>query len=123
MKILIIDDSSFILTTVFKALSNEFSDAQIEKASNGMEGFSKYQSFKPDVIVSDLLMPEMTGQEMISKIRETDKETKIFVVSADIQAATKNEVIDYGISGFINKPLQSEKLQLLISCVREACNA
>ena len=123
MKILIIDDSSFMLSTVEKTLKINFPEAVIIRAENGQKGFDLYIESKPDIIVTDLLMPLMTGQELIAKIRETDKDTKIFVSSADIQAATKTEVLEMGICEFINKPLNSEKLKLLSDKISEVYNA
>jgi two-component system chemotaxis response regulator CheY len=118
MKLLLIDDSQYILKTTIKILSIYLPDTEIITANNGMKGFELYQSLKPDVIITDLLMPELDGQGLIAKIRENDKLTRIFVISADIQTATKTEVQNYGVSGFINKPINEEKIATLATQIK-----
>lgn len=119
MKLLVADDSMYIVKTVVKLISTFMTEAEIITASNGMQAYELYQAQKPDVVITDLLMPELDGQGLIAKIREEDKTTRIFVISADIQMATKTEVLEKGVSGFINKPINEEKIAALVSQIKE----
>jgi CheY-like chemotaxis protein len=92
-------------------------------ASNGLEGYNLYRSEKPDLIVMDLLMPEMNGWELLKLIREKDLDIKIIVLSADVQKATRDEIEKFGITAFIPKPFNKEKTERLINLVKEEFGA
>jgi len=113
LKALIVDDSSFARRTLEGFLKKNFLSVEITSACNGRAGYAAFVREKPDVIFTDLLMPEMVGQEMIKQIREVDGQVPIFVLTADIQKATKFELIPYVIMAFINKPLTSENGEII----------
>lgn len=123
MKILVVDDSNFVRTLVSKTLQTNFSDLELRAASNGLEGFNLYQAEKPDLIVMDLLMPEMNGWELLKSIREKDLDIKVIVLSADVQKATRDEIKKFGITAFIPKPFNKEKSEQLINLVKEEIRA
>lgn len=123
MKILVVDDSNFVRTLVSKTLQTNFSDLELRAASNGLEGFNLYQAEKPDLIVMDLLMPEMNGWELLKLIREKDLDIKVIVLSADVQKATRDEIKKFGITAFIPKPFNKEKSEQLINLVKEEIRA
>jgi len=55
---------------------------EIYVASNVQEGLQKFQNTLPDIIITDIQMPKMTGLEMIEQIRKTDQETPVIVTSS-----------------------------------------
>ncbi len=123
MKILVVDDSNFIKSLVTKTLQNNIPTLELSVASNGIEGYSLYRTEKPDLIITDLLMPEMNGWAFLKLIREEDLKVKVIVLSADVQKATRDEIEKFGITSFIHKLFNSEKAEQLINIVREAFNA
>lgn len=123
MKLLIIDDSRFVQQILKKALQTSLPDAEIISASSGSEGYELYQKLRPDIIITDLLMPGMTGRDLVVKIRAEDSETRIFIISADIQKVTREEMLGYGISAFINKPINEEKIDNLLTKIQEESHA
>ena len=96
MNIIIADDSSFVRTIINKIISTEFPDAQIKLCTNGKEAFDAYMDINPDWLITDLLMPEMSGQQLLSALNAEGKKGKYIVVSADVQKGTKEEVEGYG---------------------------
>ncbi|MCX7657396.1 MAG: response regulator, partial [Oscillospiraceae bacterium] len=92
MKILVADDSSFIRTVIVKKLGDEFPAAEIIPCSNGKEAYEKFILLKPDVMLTDLLMPEMTGEELLKKLKSEGHNVKTIVVSADVQSRTREEI-------------------------------
>jgi len=77
LTILIVDDdktTSSILNHMLTPYANV-----IVKASNGLEGCDLYKEYKPDIILSDINMPQMNGLEMIEKIRKIDMDVKIAI--------------------------------------------
>ncbi|KUO70335.1 MAG: histidine kinase [Desulfosporosinus sp. BRH_c37] len=123
MKILVVDDSNFVRSLVGKTLQINIPALELLMANNGVEGYNLYCTEKPDLIVMDLLMPEMNGWELIKKIREVDLNIKIIVLSADIQKATRDEIEQFGIIAFIHKPFNKEKAAQLINIVKEESGA
>ncbi|MDR3565998.1 MAG: response regulator [Negativicutes bacterium] len=123
MKALVVDDSSFAQRTAQSFLGKLFPGIVIALANNGREGYAAFVQEKPDIVITDLLMPDMTGQQMIQKIREIDSRTPIFVLTADIQKTTKFELVPLGIAGFINKPLERSAADLIKHKVEEYIHA
>jgi DNA-binding NarL/FixJ family response regulator len=123
LKILIVDDSNFVRSLVGKTLEINFPIFVLLMASNGLEGYDLYRAEKPDLIVMDLLMPEMNGWELLKLIREEDPSVKIIVLSADVQKATREEIEKFGITAFIPKPFNKEKSEQLINIVKEEFGA
>ena len=105
---LIIDDSVFIRRRVAEILRAD--DNEILEAANGYEGLDKAEKLKPDIIILDLLMPEMDGFEMLNALNERGLTIPVIVLSADIQDTTQAECLKLGAAAFIEKPLIENKL-------------
>lgn len=123
MKILIVDDSNFVRSLVGKTLQINIPVLELLMANNGIEGYDLYRTEKPDLIVMDLLMPEMNGWELLKLIREVDLNVKIIVFSADVQKSTRDEIAGYGITAFIPKPFNKENAAQLVNIVKEEFGA
>jgi two-component system, cell cycle response regulator len=89
-------------------------------AQNGQEGYEKYLEFKPDMILTDISMPKLNGIEMTKKIRELDNQIPIIIVSAHSDSSFLLNAIEYGITGYLIKPI--DKLKLLNTLERNARN-
>ena len=82
----------------------------IIEADDGKKAWESYLKYKPDILITDLLMPNICGLELIEKIREVDKDIKIIVISAHssqdkLLQAIKLNLIEYQI-----KPINRKKL-------------
>jgi len=122
-KILIVEDSKFVRMITAKILQEKFPSSTILTACDPLEGYNIYQNEKPDLIITDLLMPNMNGQEFIQQIRQTNSQIPVIVLSADIQQATRDEMEQLGILTFINKPLSGDKTIHLINTIKEIFHA
>ena len=118
MKMLIVDDHRFTQLTTSKLLETYIEDLDIAFAKDGEEGFNKYKELKPDYVFVDLLMPNISGQELIRLIKDYDKNSKIFVISADVQKNVREEIESLGIIEFINKPFTGEKAKSVAELIR-----
>lgn len=119
MKLLVVDDSYFSQRITGDLLKKSIKDSEIYYAGDGEEGFKKYKSISPDYIFIDLLMPKMNGEELIKVLKEYDSNAKIFVVTADVQKSVKNEIEQYNILAFINKPFSAEKAKFISDLIRK----
>ncbi|MEO2035759.1 MAG: response regulator, partial [Planctomycetaceae bacterium] len=64
----------------------------------------------PDCIISDLLMPVMTGQEFLRKLRTKDTTVPGLVLTSDIQETSEAECLALGITRFLNKPVKANQI-------------
>jgi len=108
IKLLYVEDDENIRTVLSKGLKRRVKE--VEVAINGEDGFSKYKSFQPDVIVTDIKMPVMSGLQMSESIRQIDKSIPIIITSAHGESETLIEAIKIGVSGYILKPIDTQKL-------------
>lgn len=88
-------------------------------ASNGQEGLQMYRQKKPDLIITDIQMPVMTGLEMIKEIRQVDTETPIIVTTAFNDNKYLIEAIDLGIEYYLLKPVMLTKLEDRLSVIKK----
>lgn len=114
--IVIADDNRFsrrMLCRHVAALGHEISEAE-----NGIEALRLIKEQNPDVVLTDLLMPEMSGIELLQHLQQEGIEVPCLVISADIQATTREEVMASGARNFLNKPFTAESvadaLQLIL---------
>lgn len=102
-KILIVEDDQAILEMYQIKLESE--GYKVSTASNGQLGLEAAQKIKPDVILLDLMMPEMTGDEMLKKLRSTDwgKKMSVVILTNMGEAEMTESVFEMGIEGFLVK--------------------
>ncbi len=117
-KLLIIDDDETIIFS-FKTFLNE-KNYKIEFCVNGKEGLEKLTSFKPDLIIADYKMPEMTGLEFIKAAKIIKPSTPVIIMSAYGDTGTKRIFYDEGAFEYIEKPFDIEEILKLISRALES---
>jgi len=108
-KILIVDDASNITEMIQSVLVTHGHEIA-GVARNGVEAIEKYKALRPDVVLMDLLMPEMDGMQSIRKILEYDQKAKIVVVTALGRPALMKEAVEAGVVGFVTKPFEIKRL-------------
>lgn len=118
MKLLIVDDSKFSQISTANLFKKVDENIEIIFANNGKEGFEKYKENNPDYSIIDLLMPIVNGKELTKLIKEYDEDSKLFILSADIQKSVIDEMLSYGVEKFINKPLNEEKVKSIFDIIK-----
>ncbi len=108
LKILYIDDEEFIREDAVEYLS--FYCDNVYEASDGLDGLEKYESLNPDIIITDIKMPKLNGIEMIKKIRQKDKKTKIIIATAFLETSYLIEAIELGLIKYLVKPIMEDTL-------------
>jgi len=78
---------------------------QVETASNGQLGLALIKSYAPDIVLSDIIMPDMTGDAMLRQLRATDwgKDVKVIILTNVSEQEVGAEVHDLGVSAVIVK--------------------
>lgn len=113
-RILIIDDE-FQITRVLKQ-SFGAHRYDVRTASNGESGIELFRDFNPDVVITDLSMPEMSGIEVCRAIRKTSG-VPIIVLSVKGEEQTKVEALDAGADDYITKPFGMNELLARVRAV------
>lgn len=113
-KIFIVDDSPIQLILLEKVLQRE--GFAVEAYSNGPDLIEGISINKPDLIISDIHMPELNGFELIEEIRSFSKGEKIpcFLISSKADTVIRNKVDAIGADGFIKKPFEYQSLMAII---------
>lgn len=115
MNILYVEDEHFTRMLVKKMLEKE--SFSVNEAANGVLGLKKFLENKPDMVITDLAMPEMDGFEMISKIRQHDGSVPIIITTAYREEAERVVAM---ISACIYKPIIKEDLISAINRLKTA---
>jgi two-component system chemotaxis response regulator CheY len=115
---MIVDDSATMRKIIMRTVRMsglEFD--RTEEAGNGVEALEKLNAAPVDIMLCDINMPEMSGTEVVRKVRELSScsETKIIMVSTESSEEIVNGVISDGANGFIAKPFTPEKFQEKLS--------
>ena len=107
-KILIVDDSSFMRFKINEMVKK--GGHEIHLAIDGMDGIEKVKTLKPDCIITDNNMPNMTGVEMVAALHEQGIFLPTIMSTADVQETTRTECLSLGMAEFLNKPIKEEAL-------------
>ncbi len=107
--ILVVDDNQELLSFLHAILSEEF---RVMTASNGKEGLEKATKYLPNMIVSDVVMPGMTGIEMVKKLQANIYTCHIPIVllSSKADVENQNEGLELGVDDYITKPFSASYL-------------
>lgn len=116
-KILVVDDDPDIIEILTYNLSNE--GYNVKSAVNGIEALKKAKKFIPDIILLDVMMPEMDGIEACSNLREIESLSKSMIIflSARGEDFTQIAAFDAGADDYINKPVKPKILLKKISSI------
>src|SRR5512139_1904407 len=112
-KILVVDDDRLIVETIVKALEEEPHNYEIISASDGFEAGLQVSHFKPDLLILDIMMPDIDGYEVCQKIKSNPetKDIKIIVLSAYLDDDAFTKMNEYGANACFSKPLPLEQLK------------
>jgi two-component system KDP operon response regulator KdpE len=106
-RILVVDDESQITRVLRRSLSGQGYEVQV--AGEGEEALKTFNLWKPDLVVTDLAMPNMGGLELCRRLRAVSR-VPIIVLSARGDERIKVEALDSGADDYITKPFGMDEL-------------
>jgi CheY-like chemotaxis protein len=110
-KILLVDDEKNLRILVKEVLSE--GGYTVRTVASGVECLKKLKTFRPDLIIMDMMMPKMSGYDTIKEIRKDPKNDDIRIVVltvSKVAEAAKFQLSKYNVSDYINKPFDNEEL-------------
>lgn len=113
----IIVDDDFDTVEVFSEFLSLQNIDVIGKAYNGLDGIKLFEEKHPDIIFSDLWMPEYDGFYLITNLREKFKDAKIIMVTADLTQETDKKLKECNVDAIIFKPFKINQIMKAIENV------
>lgn len=107
--VLIVDDSDFFRSILKKMLLEENIDV-IGEAASAEEAINFIKERKPSLVITDIVMPEVSGIELTEKLTQNYEDISVIVISSLSQEHIVLEAISAGASDFIAKPIQKQQL-------------
>jgi len=108
--ILVVEDNDMMRENTSEIL--QLSNYAVVSATNGRQGLELALDEHPDLIICDIMMPEMDGLELLRKVRRTDsiKKTPFVLVSARAEKSDIIEGFDHGANEYLTKPFEGDEL-------------
>lgn len=110
MKILLVDDHQMVRLGLKSYLEQQEDIAEVSEAVNGKEGVEKALASRPDVIIMDIVMPEMNGIEATLAILKEWPEAKILILTSYLDNEKIYPVLDAGAHGYMLKTSSAEEI-------------
>jgi DNA-binding response OmpR family regulator len=114
-KLLLVDDETAITDRLAPFLSR--SGFEVQVAADGMLAFDKIASFAPDMIVLDVLMPNLDGREVLRRLRDAGNWTPIILLTQVGESTERAMALTEGADDYINKPFDPNELVARIKTV------
>jgi DNA-binding NtrC family response regulator len=115
-KVLIVDDERAILDTVEILLRGEGFEASV--AQSGREALERFDELSPDVVLTDIRMPGVTGLDLLEAVRERDPEVPVILMTAQASLQSAVKAVNQGAFYYLQKPFSNAELVAL--CKRAA---
>jgi two-component system chemotaxis response regulator CheY len=107
-RVLAVDDSPVTLSLIKDILTAR--DYLVETANGGQEALEKYAEFKPDVVTLDLAMPGLDGYQILRRLKDIDRYSKIIMVTASEHSSALQDCLEKGAVGYLSKPFKPKEL-------------
>lgn len=117
LNLLYVEDDHGVRNVNLRILKRMFQN--VYEGVDGLDGFQKYKKYSPDIIITDLKMPNMDGISLVKKIREEDLKTKIIITTAFTDEQNLIDAVELDIIRYIVKPLNQRNL---IPALEKAAN-
>jgi len=117
LTVLFVEDEKELRNALESAIGDEF--AKFIVARDGDDGLKKFKKFKPDIVITDILMPIRDGLEMARDIKQISRETPVIALSAFSEKERLLKAIDVGIDKYLIKPIDPDELMLTINHVAD----
>jgi len=116
-KILVVDDDKIIVETIVQSLEEDEHGYEMISASDGFEAGLQVNHFKPDLLILDIMMPDINGYEVCRKVKSNPetKDIKIIILSAYLNDEAFKQMKEYGADACFSKPLPLEQLKFEVA--------
>ncbi len=117
LKILLAEDEKNLSSLLKNAIGDSFYSFSV--ADDGVKGLEMFKKISPDIVITDIMMPNMTGLEMAKEIKKIDKSIPVIILSAFSEADKFLGAIDVGVIKYFIKPFDPDELLEYINSLQE----
>ena len=117
LKVLLVEDEKNLSSLLKNAIGDSFYSFSV--ANDGVEGLKMFKKISADIVITDIMMPNMTGLEMAKEIKIIDKSVPIIILSAFSEADKFLGAIDVGVVKYFIKPFDPDELLEYIKSLEE----
>lgn len=117
VSVLAVDDSRTMLAMISAQLKGSAFEV-VATASSGAEAIEKYKQFKPQLVLLDIVMPDVTGIDTLERLLQADTGARVVMVSSAGTEDTVRDCLKKGAKSFLQKPIQKEGM---LDTLRNVC--
>jgi len=117
LSLLFVEDDKEIQSFIL-AFLHQLPFKHIYVANNGAEGLEQFFLHKPDILLTDLRMPRMSGLELASAIKSDNYNIPIILITSKFEKEVTEDAVDIGIDAYLFKPISLERLKKLLLKIR-----
>ena len=112
-RILVVEDDNSLSVLLRLIMKVEQEDWEVASAANGVEALSQIEKFQPDLVLMDIMMPEMDGIEVVRRLRADPryKDQKVVILSALSDPNTQSRAREAGVQDYWTKPISPDELR------------
>ncbi len=119
IRVVIAEDQGMVLGALAALLEIEGDITVVAKARNGKEALQAVLTHKPDVFVTDIEMPEMTGLDVAAELRSRRTGTRVIILTTFARAGYLRRALEAGASGYLLKDMRAEQLAEAVRRVQQ----
>jgi len=112
-RILVVEDDNSLSVLLRLIMKVQQEDWDVASAANGVEALSQVETFQPDLVLLDIMMPEMDGIEVVRHLRADPRyaDQKIVLLSALSDPDTQRRAMEAGVQDYWTKPISPDELR------------
>lgn len=122
LKIAIVDDHPLYMIGTRMAMMPFYDLNLIRTFSSGKQFLESISDFMPDIVLLDIVMPEMNGLQVSEKLKSDYPDVKILILSAETEEATVLKAVEIGVNGFISKSSHPNEIHNAIETIVDGAN-
>ena len=111
-RILVVDDEEIVIRSCLRILGGD--EYQVEAVQDGREALRKIEENPYDVMILDIMMPNMDGLEVLRRVKETHPDVDVIMVTGLSQIDTAVQAMKLGAFDYISKPFEPDELKLVV---------
>ena len=111
-RVLIVDDEIGARESLKMVLKNDY---EVFLAKNAAEAFSQIKEHSPEVVLLDIMLPDLDGLKVLERIKQNDPVVIVIMITATTTVKTAHKAKELGADGYVTKPFDIGQLRLTIS--------